>query len=272
MKRSLMSVAAVAMAMACVSSTAVAQSAPVVTVLAFDNGAFGPGAKDYDGIGKGLMDVLITDLASNTKVRVVDRDRVQAILDEQKLNASGSVDGTTAVRVGKLLGACYSIYGSFMRDQKTGANVITVHTTSNETGQIQNAQKITSNGDDIMGLIAQASAKFISTMDVKACSGGMSRSASAAPAQQGTKSATASAPASEAPVTYSKPMTKPEVDKLHAVKLDARTMLLYSRALDAKDHNDKTKAVELLKQVVAKAPTFDPAVAMLASFQSKAGD
>src|ERR1043166_1837331 len=111
MKRSLMSVAAVAMAMACVSSTVAAQGAPVVTVLSFDNGAFGPGAKDYDGIGKGLMDALITDLPSNTKVRVVGRERVRPFPDEQRRSAGGPLDGTSAVRVGKLLGPCYSIYG-----------------------------------------------------------------------------------------------------------------------------------------------------------------
>ena len=40
-------------------------------------------------------------------------------------------------------------------------------------------------------------------------------------------------------------MSKTEADKLHAVKLDARTMLLYSRALDAKDHKDKAKATAM---------------------------
>src|ERR1051325_2712276 len=184
MKRFGASILIAAAALVCVAPVTRAQNAPVVTVLAFDNAAFGPGAKDYDGIGKGVMDLLIMDLASAGKVRVVDRERIQNILDEQKLTSSGAVDGATAVRVGKLLGACYSIYGSFMRDQRTGNNTITLHTTSNETGQIGNGQKIESKGDDIMGLIAQASAKFISMMDVKACPGGMSRSSSAEPAQQ----------------------------------------------------------------------------------------
>jgi TolB-like protein len=281
MKRSLMCLVALAPAMAFMPSVAVAQSnAPVVAVLAFENSAFGPGAKDYDGIGKGIMDLMITDLASGSKVRVVDRERLQNLLDEQKLAQSGAVDATTAIKVGKLVGACYSIYGSFIRDQKSGNNTITVHTTSNETGQIQNAQKITSKGDDVMGLIADASAAFIKGMDVKGC-GGSSRSASAAPAQQGgnmavpvnkdapaMKTAPAAAPATE---KYAMVLPPEQVKKLHEVKLDARTMLLYSRALDAEDHKDKTKAVELLRQVVAKVPTFGPAADKLNAL-TKSGD
>src|SRR5262245_5726900 len=93
--------------LATVAAPLAAQNTPVVSVLAFDNAAFGPGAKDYDGIGKGIMDLVITDLATGGKVRVVDRARIQSILDEQKLTTSGAIDGQTAVRVGRLLGACY---------------------------------------------------------------------------------------------------------------------------------------------------------------------
>jgi TolB-like protein len=261
MKRSMMYLAALAPAMAFIPSVAAAPApgAPVVAVLAFDNNSIGKDAKDFDGIGKGVMDLLITDLASNPKVRVVDRARVQQILEEQNLTKSGAIDAESAVKVGKLLGACYSIYGGFMRDM-TGGNVLTAHTTSNETGQIENPQKVQSKGDDVMDLIAKMSAKLGSDMKLASC--GATRSASAAPAQQGN---TAVPVAKDAPVTkepvaaadqqYKKPLTKAEVDQSHSVKtLDARTMLLYSRALDAEDHKDKAKAIELLRQVVAKAP------------------
>ena len=72
MKRFGASILIAAAALLCVAPVTRAQNAPVVTVLAFDNAAFGPGAKDYDGIGKGITDLLILDLASNGKVRVVD--------------------------------------------------------------------------------------------------------------------------------------------------------------------------------------------------------
>jgi Uncharacterized protein involved in formation of curli polymers len=282
MKRSVMFLVALAPAMAFMPSVAAAPApgAPVVAILAFDNNSIGKDAKDFDGIGKGVMDLLITDLASSSKVRVVDRERVQQILDEQKLSKTGAIDAETAVKVGKLLGACYSIYGGFMRDL-SGGNVLTAHTTSNETGQIENPEKVQSKGDDVMALIAQLASKLASDLKLTACGGGTSRSASAAPAQQGTSIAvakdapasaaskpTAAAPATE---TFAKALTPDEVKQLHEKsKVDARTMLLYSRALDAIDHNDKAKAAELLRQVVAKAPAPFPASEKLAAL-TKAG-
>jgi len=281
MKRSLMYFVALAPAMAFMPSVAAAPAAgaPVVAILAFDNNSIGKDAKDFDGIGKGVMDILITDLASNPKFRVVDRERVQQILAEQNLTKSGAVDAETAVRVGKLLGACYSIYGGFMRDLM-GGNAITAHTTSNETGQIENPQKVLSKGDDVMALIAQLSAKLSSDMKLASC--GATRSASATPTQQGGNMAAAvkeaPAPAAAPAVSAAAPnqqyaMVLPpdQVKKLHETKVDAKTMQLYARALDAQDHKDKAKAVELLRQVVAKAPTFGPATDRLTAL-TKSGN
>ena len=289
MKRSLMYLVAFAPAMAFLPSVAAAPApgAPVVAVLAFDNNAFGPGGKDFDGIGKGIMDILITDLASNSKVRVVDRDRVQKILDEQTLTTAGAIDAETAVRVGKLLGACYSIYGGFIREMSSGNNTITAHTTNNESGQIENPEKVSSKGDDVMSLIAQLSSKFAANMKVNGCGGAMSRSAGAGAAQQ--SGSMAIPVAKDAPATSTPPTSAPamnaapksetfalalppdQVKRLNETKVDARTMLLYSRALDAEDHKDKAKAVELLRQVVAKAPTFTPANDKLTAL-TKSGD
>lgn len=284
MKRSLKFLAVLAPVLAFMPAVAPAQSsnAPVVAVLVFENGSFGKDRQDYDGIGKGIMDLMITDLASGTKVRVVDRERVQNILQEQNLTKAGAIDGATAVRVGKMFGACYSIYGTFMRGTK-GENTLTVHTTNNETGQIQNAQKVTKDGDDVMALIAEASTKFANAMDVKACPGAGSTarpgdaSPASAPAAASTPAATPvqqsaakpvakdaapkAAPTNTVPgsVNYAKALTAAEKKKLQSNKLDARSMLLYSRALDAQDHNEKAKAVALFQQVKAKFPNFEPA-------------
>lgn len=255
--------------LATVAAPLAAQNTPVVTVLAFDNAAFGPAAKDYDGIGKGIMDLVITDLASGGKVRVVERARVQTVLDEQKLTASGAVNGETAVRVGRILGACYSVFGSFVRNDKTGENVLTIRTTNNETSQIQNPVKVQNKGDDILDLIAKASAEFAKTVDVKACAGnaGARRSGDASPAQQGT--APAAQPASKTEM-YAKALSPADVKKLESpkAKLDARTMLIYSRALDAKDKKEIARAKQLAEQVAQKYPDFVPATQLIAALNA----
>jgi len=275
-------------ALALFAAPVAAQNTPIVTVLAFENSSFGfSGAKDFDGIGKGIMDLMITDLASGTKVRVVDRERVNKLLEEQNLTKSGAIDGNTAIRVGKLFGACYSIYGTYLRDAK-GKQVLTIHTTNNETGQIQNAQKIESSDDDAMKLIADASAKFINSMNVTACQGttgarrdGDAAAAQQAPAQQQAQSQAPAQQQSKTPASTPAAAKQPESVKLYAsaipagdmkklqsVKLDARTMLLYSRALDAKDRNDKPRAKQLAQQVKDKYPEFSPADKLIASLNS----
>ena len=250
-------------ALALVAAPVAAQSnanAPVVTVLAFNNSSVGPGSKDWDGIGTGIMDLMITDLASGSKVRVVDRERVNKLLEEQNLTKTGAIDANTAIRVGRLFGACYSIYGSYMR-LPNGNATLTIHTTSNETGQIQNAIKESAKGDNVMELIANASGKFINGMNVSACTGtaGTRRTGDASPAPAQQQGAQPAAGVNE----YAKKLTEPEKKKLESVKLDARTMLLYSRGLDAKDRKENARAVALFKQVKEKYPDFQPAVAQL---------
>jgi curli biogenesis system outer membrane secretion channel CsgG len=80
---------------------AVAQAAkPTVAIMYFNNNVITKDARDYDGLSKGLPDFLITEMSSNSAIRVVERDQVQKLLDEQKLVGAGQVDRESAVRVG----------------------------------------------------------------------------------------------------------------------------------------------------------------------------
>src|SRR5436190_23554970 len=91
---------------------------PVVAVLYFDNNSFGKDRADYDGVGKGIADLLINDMASNPNVKVVERERVQSLITEQGLTKAGTIDPQTAVKLGKIICAQYMIYGGFMSDGK----------------------------------------------------------------------------------------------------------------------------------------------------------
>src|SRR5687768_16401371 len=54
---------------------------------------------------RGFAELLATDLSRVKALTVVERSRLQAILDEIKLSQTGAVDSTTAVRAGKLIQA-----------------------------------------------------------------------------------------------------------------------------------------------------------------------
>src|SRR5260221_10601248 len=55
-------------------------------------------------IGTAASDILITELAKSGKFIVVERDKINTIMSEQKFAITGAVDPTTAAKVGKILG------------------------------------------------------------------------------------------------------------------------------------------------------------------------
>src|SRR6476620_11013964 len=176
-----------------------ADNRPVVVVFRFTNSSFGPGAADFAGTETGVQDLLITELAGNTKVRVVDRAHLSEILTEQKMSKDGQVDPTTAVRVGKILGAQYAITGGFISDGK-GNVVLTGRTIDIETTKIENPQKINGKSDNVLGAISELTTRVSSTMNLAPKPGAGKRvgdageaAKSATPAQSGTPAAKSAA-------------------------------------------------------------------------------
>jgi TolB-like protein len=69
----------------------------------------------FEGLGWGLPSMMITQLNGATNLKVVERERLQWLLNELDLQASPErVDQETAVRMGKLLGAHTVLLGSFI--------------------------------------------------------------------------------------------------------------------------------------------------------------
>ena len=251
-------IAAAALLAAPVASFAQANS-PVVAVLYFDNNSFGKDRADYDGLGKGIADLLITDMASNPSMRVVERDRIQSILQEQSLVQTKSIDPQTAVRLGKLLGAQYMITGGFMSDSK-GTLLVTSRVISVETGAITNPVKLQSKSDDVLGLIGQLSTKLNTELKLPAPARQTGEAEQKKPANVGE--ASAKQPARVAPATQVAQNTSAK-----SQKLDVKTALLYSKALDEQDSGNRQKAAELYRAVLEKFPDFGPARQNLAKVQ-----
>src|SRR5436190_16771417 len=59
----------------------------------------------------GLADLLSNDLARSSRLTVVERLRIDAVLRELRLSTRGAVDSTSATRVGRLIGARRLIVG-----------------------------------------------------------------------------------------------------------------------------------------------------------------
>ncbi len=70
--------------------------------------------RDLDPLQKGIADMLITDLSKVRALRVVERMRMQKLVEEMALGVTGLVDDQSAPRVGRLLGASNLVKGTYL--------------------------------------------------------------------------------------------------------------------------------------------------------------
>lgn len=91
-----------------------AEKFPKIAVLPFDDGSI----KDrwwgnHFDLGEGVGDELVTALLNLTPktFRVIEREQVDKIIQEQDFGASGRVDTRTAAKIGKILGVQYLVMG-----------------------------------------------------------------------------------------------------------------------------------------------------------------
>lgn len=85
-------------------------SAATLAVLPLGEGA---GGDAWSGLGPALSGMVITDLSGVPGVRLVERDRIDAILSEISLGEKGFLDPTTAAKLGKGLGADLLVVGDY---------------------------------------------------------------------------------------------------------------------------------------------------------------
>lgn len=96
-------------------STAAQDTRPGIAVLAFENGgSYGQDKENFTALERGIPGMLISELRLHPDARLVDRGETQRLLDEQDLGASGRVDAATAARIGKMVGARYMVFGTFI--------------------------------------------------------------------------------------------------------------------------------------------------------------
>lgn len=80
---------------------------PVMAVAEFRNDT--SAAWWYGGVGSDLAGMLTNELAGTGKFKMVERDKLDAVLDEQDLADSGRVSKKTGAKIGKLTGAQYLV-------------------------------------------------------------------------------------------------------------------------------------------------------------------
>jgi len=213
------------------AGVAAADRRPTVAVLYFD---YAGGDPQLDPLRKGLAQMLISDLTAVDAVRIVERERLEAVLAEHKLasgKAGAKIDQKTAVKLGKLLGARYLVLGSFfdvMKSFRVDARLVDV-----ETGQVMQSVGANGKADDFLGLEQTVASGMRDAV------GGLGPAAGSA----GERPATGA--------DARRPRPKPPK------RLKTETALRYGQALAALDSGKKADARALLGNVLTDQPDFE---------------
>ena len=116
--------------------------------------------KSLQAFQKGLAAMIISDLAKIKSIKVVERVRLQALLEEMKLGQTGIVDPKTAPRVGKLLGAENIIVGSLSSGSIRAATTLA----STGKGTVKGSSAVSVDKDkffELPAVIARDTAKIM---------------------------------------------------------------------------------------------------------------
>lgn len=190
-----------------------------IAIIYFDNSG---GEPSMDKLKKGLADMLITDLSNINMLDIVERDKLEAILKEQKLSNSKDFDPTTAAKVGKLLGAEIILTGGYfdmMGSLRIDARFIDV-----ETGKILKSDGVDGATTSFFKIQKQLSWKIISNIDAK--------------------------------LSESEKKELETIEKTKAITIE--DLNKYSQALDLFDHGKKTEAKKIAENIMSKYPNFEP--------------
>jgi len=91
-----------------------------VAVVTFDDSNL---SSELAPLARGLAEFTAADLSKVSSLRVIDRMKIDVIMQELKLGASGAVDPATAPRMGKLVGSKHLVGGTVMDMGETGIRI-----------------------------------------------------------------------------------------------------------------------------------------------------
>jgi TolB-like protein len=194
---------------------------PGIAVMPFDNGgSYGQNKEDFDALEKGIAGMLISELAQNPAARLVEREDIQRLIDEQNLGSAGRVDPQTAAKIGKLVGARYVILGSFIDfygDFRVDVRLVNV-----ETSEIVKVESDRAQRDHLYDIIRTVATHLMADANLP-------------------------------------PLAKPASDQHMSRQVPTEALTFYSRALLYQDRGERDKAVEMYQRAIAVFPDYTEA-------------
>jgi TolB-like protein len=169
--RSLLALVALGLVVPLGAAQAQGDTRPGIAVLPIHNGgSYGQSKEDFDALEQGLAAMLMSELAANPAARVVERQQLQRLIEEQNLGASGRVEDATAARIGKLVGARYVVKGTFV--DFYGDFRLDLHLVNGETGEVVKTVSERMRRDHLFDIIKAAAQRLMKETNLPPLSAG----------------------------------------------------------------------------------------------------
>ncbi len=147
-----------------------------IGILYFENNSVVDKDK-LDPLKKGLADMLITEMSKINSLRVVERQRIEAVVEELHLSEMDLVDKDTVQKIGKLLGAKFLLLGGFSNlfgdKLRIDARIV-----STETGLTIKEEEETGNLDEFLTTLKSLVKKVSGDLEIDVSKGEEDRLAS----------------------------------------------------------------------------------------------
>lgn len=192
---------------------------PSVAIVFPDRNVLLKDVRTYDGFSKAVSALVGGELSSNYGLLVVDREQVRALV------GTVPVDRETAVRIGALVHAQHSVYGSFTADE-SGNLRVDVRAVNVATGAVEYTDRVQDRADNLIPLVHRLAARLATGMQLSSLSAG-------------------------------------HVAPILPESLPLKYVLLYGQGLDLADRGDRGGAAAAFNAVLADFPAFMPARAAL---------
>jgi TolB-like protein len=208
-------------------STSAAKHARVAVMDFTDGGSFGKDPQDLAKFGKTIGTMMVSEL-NERGVAIIEREHIDALIEEYKLGLSGMMDQGTAVKLGKMLGVDYLVFGTYsdvMSRVRIDVRVVDV-----ATGGIPATANHHDDRERLYEIVERLAAQLLEEADFEQSAG---------------------APSDVPAVSRAKP--------------PAQAILRYSEALAYEQRGDRTKAAEAYRQALAIFPAYQAASQRLAA-------
>lgn len=119
----------------------------------------------WSGLQNGVPSMMINFLNGGVDLKVIERERIEWILDELEMQQSDAVDQSTAVETGQVLGASAVVFGSYIVND--GEMILSARVVDVETSEVLLGEDVRGEPDNFYSLAQDLSNQIARAINVE---------------------------------------------------------------------------------------------------------